>query len=359
MNLLKKCTAMLLTGAIVLSCAACSGEDTAWIMRNGELEMPAGAYINSLIESYYEASSLVEDSEKDVLKQQIDGKDADEWIKEEALKATKQNMAVCAKFNELGLSFSEQELMTCQTQAESYDEQAGENLEKNGISKDSIELLYQITYMKVKVFDAIYGEGGEKEVSEQELRDYYENNYIKMAVQTFNFPAEPEVAEDATEEEKEMYDEFYQGERSNVYTNAESLYTQGQIGLEQGKSWNEVLNLYKQDNADNGEEYDMTTNNYRLVDTATTTLNADIIGALKEAEVGEIIKVETDNMIAVGATADLNEDPTDFEYVKSTICHALKDEEFENMLLETASDESFEVNQKAVDRYAPSKLKMD
>lgn len=63
-------------------------------------------------------------------------------------------------------------------------------------------------------------------------------------------------------------------------------------------------------------------------------------------------------MIAVGATADLNEDPTDFEYVKSTICHALKDEEFENMLLETASDESFEVNQKAVDRYAPSKLKM-
>lgn len=60
-------------------------------------------------------------------------------------------MAVCAKFNELGLSFSEQELMTCQTQAESYYEQAGENLEKNGISKDSIELLYQITYMKVKV----------------------------------------------------------------------------------------------------------------------------------------------------------------------------------------------------------------
>lgn len=55
---------MLLTGAIALSCAACSGEDTAWIMRNGELEMPAGAYINSLIESYYEASSLVEDSER-------------------------------------------------------------------------------------------------------------------------------------------------------------------------------------------------------------------------------------------------------------------------------------------------------
>mgnify|MGYP000022541535 CR=1 FL=1 len=156
-----------------------------------------------------------------------------------------------------------------------------------------------------------------------------------------------------------MYYVFYHGERSNVYTNAESLYTQIHICLQHGKSLNEILNLYKHNNADNCVEYDMTTNNYPLLDTSTTTLNADIIGALKEAEVGEIIKVETDNMIAVGATADLNEDPTDFEYVKSTICHALKDEEFENMLLETASDESFEVNQKAVDRYAPSKLKMD
>lgn len=102
MNLLKKCTAMLLTGAITLSCAACSGEDTAWIMRNGELEMPAGAYINSLIESYYEASSLVEDSEKDVLKQQIDGKDADEWIKEEALKATKPEHGSLCKIQRTG-----------------------------------------------------------------------------------------------------------------------------------------------------------------------------------------------------------------------------------------------------------------
>ena len=51
MNFLKKCAAVLLTGAMVLSMSACSS-DTDWIMRKGELEMPAGVYINNLLQSY-------------------------------------------------------------------------------------------------------------------------------------------------------------------------------------------------------------------------------------------------------------------------------------------------------------------
>lgn len=354
MSFLKKCAAFLLAGVMALSCAACAA-DTTWIMKKGELEMPAGVYLNNLMQSYFEATMEVEDPSKDVLKQTIDGKDASEWIKEQALNATKESMALCDKFNQLGLSFSEQELATCQTQAKSYYEQAGDNLEKNGISQNSIELLYQITYMKTKVFDAIYGEGGEQEVSEQEMRDYYNENYIKMAVQTFSFPAEPQLTEDMSEEEKAAQQEMYDMQRGNTYSSAENLFLQGQIGRDAGKDWNEVLNQYKKDNSGE-EEYDMTTNNYRLLDTATTPLDKEVVTALKEAEQGEMVKVETDTMIAVGATTDINADPTDFEYVQSAIRHALKDEEFSQMLLEMAADESFEINQDAVDRYQPKKL---
>ena len=66
MNFLKKCAAVLLTGAMVLSMSACSS-DKDWIMRKGELEMPAGVYINNLLQSYYQASTLVENTEEDVL----------------------------------------------------------------------------------------------------------------------------------------------------------------------------------------------------------------------------------------------------------------------------------------------------
>ena len=88
MNFLKKCAAVLLTGAMVLSMSACSS-DTDWIMRKGELEMPAGVYINNLLQSYYQASTLVENTEEDVFKQQVEGTDAKEWIQQKALDETK------------------------------------------------------------------------------------------------------------------------------------------------------------------------------------------------------------------------------------------------------------------------------
>ena len=357
MNLRKKCAAVLAAGALALSMAACSS-DTSWIMRKDPLEMPVGVYINNLIQSYYEATTLVEDAEQDVLSQQIEGQDAEDWIQQNAIDETKKAMAICSEFNARNIAFSQEQLLSCQEQAASYYEQAGDNLEKNGISQDSIELIYQIAYMKTQLFQALYGEAGEDPVSEEELRDYYNENYIKMAVQTFSF-SDVEVPEDATEEEKAAYQEFNDNERSNVYTNANTLYLQAQIGIENGKSWNEILNEFNAQNQSSDEEYDMTTDNYRLVDTATTPLNSEIITALKEAEQGEVIMVETDTMIAIGATTDINEDPTDFEYVADSIRHALRDETMEEYLLQVAQDDSFVLNQDAVDRYTIGKLDLD
>lgn len=357
MNLRKKCAAVLTAGALALSMAACSS-DTSWIMRKDPLEMPVGVYINNLIQSYYEATTLVEDAEQDVLSQQIEGQDAEDWIQQNAIDETKKAMAICSEFNARNIAFSQEQLLSCQEQAASYYEQAGDNLEKNGISQDSIELIYQIAYMKTQLFQALYGEAGEDPVSEEELRDYYNENYIKMAVKTFSF-SDVEVPEDATEEEKAAYQEFNDNERSNVYTNANTLYLQAQIGIENGKSWNEILNEFNAQNQSSDEEYDMTTDNYRLVDTATTPLNSEIITALKEAEQGEVIMVETDTMIAIGATTDINEDPTDFEYVADSIRHALRDETMEEYLLQVAQDDSFVLNQDAVDRYTIGKLDLD
>ena len=361
MNFFKKCAAALIASAMLLSFSACSS-DTGWIMQKGELEMPAGVYINNMIQSYYEASMLVEDPQKDILKQEIDGVKASEWIENEALNLTKENMAICDLFNELGLSFTDQELMTAHSQAESYYAKAGEGLEKNGISQNSVELMYQITYMRAKVFDTLYGEGGEKEVKEEEIQKYYDDNYIKMAVQTFNLPVKQELAEDATEQEKESAQQVYDMQLSPIVTQSEQLYLEGQIAFDNGKDWNDALNMYKKNNQPEGfapEDYDMTTDNYRLLDTATTPLNPEIIGALKEANQGEMVKVRTDTMIAIGATTDIHEDPTDYEFVRNQIIHDLKEEEFNTYLQEKASGEGFVVNEKSVDRYTAGKLDIE
>lgn len=68
-------------------------------MRKDPLEMPVGVYINNLIQSYYEATTLVEDAEQDVLSQQIEGQDAEDWIQQNAIDETKKAMAICSEFN--------------------------------------------------------------------------------------------------------------------------------------------------------------------------------------------------------------------------------------------------------------------
>lgn len=105
MNLRKKCAAVLTAGALALSMAACSS-DTSWIMRKDPLEMPVGVYINNLIQSYYEATTLVEDAEQDVLSQQIEGQDAEDWIQQNAIDETKKAMAICSEFNARNIAFS-------------------------------------------------------------------------------------------------------------------------------------------------------------------------------------------------------------------------------------------------------------
>ena len=358
MNLLKKCAALLTAGALCFSMSACASSDTGWIMRKDQLEMPAGVYINNLIQSYYDASTMVEDPDADVLDQEIEGQPAADWIEQNAIDETKKEMAICSEFSARNIAFPEDQLLSCQQQAQSYYDQSGDNLEKNGIAQGSIELIYQISYMKTQLFQALYGPSGEDPVSDEELSNYYDDNYIKMAVQTFSF-SDMEIPEDATEDEKAAYEEFNDSERSNVYTNANTFYLQAKIGTENGQSFNDILNEYKKENQSSDEEYDMTTDNYRLLDTATTTLDADVIKALKEAEVGEVVMVQTDSMIAVGATADIHEDPTDFDYVKDSIRHALRDETMEEYLLQQAQDSSYILNQKAVDRYQIEKLDLD
>ena len=352
MNFLKRCAVALLSGAMVLSMAGC-GSDTDWIMKSGDLTMPSGVYINSLLENYYIASAMVEDPNGDILSQTVEGQGAKEWIIDESLKTVRENMGIYAKFTEMGLKLSDEELAACESQAASYYQQAEENLKKNSITQKDLEMMYQLTYMKVELFNALYGEGGTEEITEEELKQYYEDNYIKMAVEGFQLPDEP--AEDASEDEKQEY----QAEVEQVKAEAQALYERAQQGAEEGKSWDEVLNEYKSIDPETGEKdesYDMSSSNYRLLDTATTTLNSEVITALKNAKQGEVIFIEAQTMLAVGATTDINADPTDYEFVCDMIRHAIKDGEFSEQMQQLAQGEGFTLNEKAMEVYSPDKI---
>lgn len=78
MKLAKRIAAGLLCAAAACSFTAC--KDTTWAYKIQDTTITAGMYIAYQINAYMEAQNEAEDTTKDVLEQQIDGKDATAWI---------------------------------------------------------------------------------------------------------------------------------------------------------------------------------------------------------------------------------------------------------------------------------------
>ncbi|MFU0832191.1 MAG: PpiC domain-containing protein [Oscillospiraceae bacterium] len=177
----KQMAALLLAIIMLTTTAACSS-DKSWAAKNDSLTVPIGSYIYYLFSAYSSASAQVSDSTKSVLEQQIDDKDATEWIREKALNSTKSLFVIDQKMKELNLSLSDEEQETIQSNTDSVWNSYQSMLEGYGIAKSSFELAateYSVKYQKV--FEATYGEGGPKEVSDDELKDFFEENYTDFS----------------------------------------------------------------------------------------------------------------------------------------------------------------------------------
>lgn len=368
MKLMRKIGGVLLAGAMVLSLGACSTSDTSWILKDGEYQLPAGVYLYNLMQNYYMAHYMVEDMSKDVLSQSIQEKDEDgnvtseskaaDWIQEKAMDTTKRDLAVLKKFDELGLALTEEQQGIAKTQVESSWEQNQETFEKNGIAKSTAILLNELSMKDQEIFNALYQEGGTQEVKEADLKKEYDSNYIKAGMLTFRLPTKTEPAEDASEEDKKAAEESYNTSLTEAKKQADDWYVQAQAAAGAKKDFNDIINLYNKGQSSDPDAYDMTRNNYQLINTSTSTMDETVLEELKKAEIGVPVKIETDTQIVVAVRKDINEDPADFEGVKDTILHSLKDTEYSDLMKELQNAQSVQVNDASVKRYTVKKIKL-
>ena len=169
--------ALLLAVAMCFSLAGCYDEDLNWSAKYDDTELPAGAYIYYLSIAYNEAASKVS-TEDEVLKCEIDGTPAETWIKNRADEYVNQYFYIQNEMKRLGLEMTDEDYSTCLQTTESYWNYFGTSFEKFGIAKTSFDIAYsQYNRMYLKVFNALYGEGGENEVPESELRQHIEDDY--------------------------------------------------------------------------------------------------------------------------------------------------------------------------------------
>ena len=166
---------------LVSTLSGCYSEDKAWAARRGDDTAPIGAYIYYLSNAYQEALTLVEDDTKSVFDQEIEGKDGTQWVKDRARESLKLMYYVDQRMEDLGLTLDEDDQSQIESLTGSQWSAYSASFDQYGIAQTSVERAYsQFIVEYQKVFEAIYGPGGEKEVSDDELREYYEGAYVDV-----------------------------------------------------------------------------------------------------------------------------------------------------------------------------------
>lgn len=233
----KKITAAL-TAALLCTASLTACSDTSYVMTVGDSKINAGIYIyNELTEMSYQMTMMYYQNgiTKDYFNQKVDGKAFDEYLSDYALTATKEYAAVVDKFNELGLTLSDEDIKSINDSISSTWDSQGEFYESEGISKESVKLALKGSKMREELFDYYYAEGGEEAVSDDEMVKYLDDNYLRYKSISFAktkastdssssaTDSSTDSADAANEEAKAKRDEFLEKAQGVSFDDFDSI----------------------------------------------------------------------------------------------------------------------------------------
>lgn len=193
---IKKIAALGCAAAMVSSLTAC-GEKTTWGAVIDGVQIPAGVFIYYLDTANYEAQQKLNeqtDTSADLSPEgaaaqssetvtlplyssQIDGVDSKQWIYDRATELMQEYAAVEAKFDEYGLTLSDDDKQSAQVYLDQIWDYAGDYYTSMGVSENSYKSIFLNSSKKQKLFETIYSEGGERAVSDDEIKTYLDENY--------------------------------------------------------------------------------------------------------------------------------------------------------------------------------------
>lgn len=172
-----KCMAGIASLAIIATSFASCGEDSVYIGNYNDKDIASGIYIYNLLSAYYEAQNNMTENDTDVFAITIEDKNASDWMIAKAKENTKLYLAVEEKFDEYGLSLTDDEVTAAENTIDSMWEYYGSVYEGYGISQSSFLKCYENSLKSNKLFEYIYGENGEREVPEDDIKTYLKENY--------------------------------------------------------------------------------------------------------------------------------------------------------------------------------------
>lgn len=196
----KKLTAIIIAIAMILSLAACANTRHALTV-NGE-EIPAGMFIYMQINAAHEIAADFREAHPDVsifeegfnyFEQEWDGKSFNDRVNDRAIELAKEKALVAGFFEEIGLSISAEDEADARRFTNSFWESNdglsqfgtdfdnwGEFYENIGVGKESHTAILLSGLKEQMLFLGIFGAEGSEPVSEEAIREFALENYVRV-----------------------------------------------------------------------------------------------------------------------------------------------------------------------------------
>ncbi len=332
-NILKKAAALCLALCLCLQLTACYSEENTWAAKAGDNVMPIGGYIYYITSAFTDAVNRVPASDQ-VLKSQIDGQDAQSWIKDRALRYLGAYYYVQDQFDALGLTMSEEDQQAMDTGFASSWAYYKDVFEGIGISEESFKKAYAEYNVKFRmVLLALYGEGGEKALSESELKDYYLENY-----DAYEYMYVSKSKNDEDGNSIAITDEEHEELLKNLNIYADEV-NDGSLTL--GEAFTEYSYIA------------MVTPQHQAPGAVLkSNISATVAEALAEMEDGEAKVIEVDAgcfLLQKLSVSDKFDEAMADEEQRESLLYEIKSQEFSDLALEEGDLAGVELNVKALD----------
>lgn len=343
---MKKMIALALALMLALSVAACGTKDVSWVAKNGEDTIAPGVYLTFLMMGINDATAKAENPE-DPLAGEIDGIPADQYVVDYAKREVTKFLGASEKFRSLGLSLSEEDVAQYKDYGEYIYEMGGEYYEAAGISKDSILAINENSMKTALIFNTIYGEGGELEMTDEEYEEafgdmFYRSYYYvfpKMDFTTGNPLSQEEVDE--------------------AQANAETFYTRAKAG----ENFVDLMYEYQLANLEEGAEppvrYDDSLYEYIFYKDDTNVPPAFLTG-LSEAADGTVFKLEDEYYYYVINKLDVHGASQEVkDQYRMGVAQQIKYDEFMVELEKWGNELEIQYNDASLKEYTPERVKKD
>lgn len=343
---MKKAMSIVLSAVLALSMVGCTVKSPATVLTVEGIEIPAGIYLYYQSNAANIAATKVEDKSKDIYKQEIEGKSAEEWIHEQTISLIKSYIYMDKMFAEKKLELSEDDKKGIDDQVNNAWEQGEKMFVANGIGKETLRTVAQHGVVQSRIYSEVFVKDSANAVEDAAAKEYMNKTYshiVGLTLPTIDKSYQA-LADDKVKEIKAIGDAVLADIKGGKKLDEASAKA----------ALNKVFAITGHEMSDELFSSFFTTEYLR---SESTNMPKETLDVLLAAKVGDSGVQEVGAMPYVWSKIENFETAEEFDMYKLSIANEIQAAAFEDSI--KAATASYEVieDASAVKTYSPKKIK--